>query len=104
MSRRPKYTITHLSLQVRVMSTRDYWLTVRLRGLARAKEFDLRYREFYRWTNAPKYLINEVMERARDAYAKEQLVFYEHDQDGNRRTENLRYFDAEEVARLLNEP
>jgi hypothetical protein len=100
--RERKYRVGRLIRDVRVMSTGHMWLEVRVAGRARPLvDFDPVCQEFHRWVGAPQYLIDEVMAVARALYAAGELKFYECNQEEQRRYENLRYFDADEAARLF---
>lgn len=105
MYKDPKYRVVRLYDMVYVSSTGECSILVQIRNETSNRKytcsFSLRSACLNGRPRTPKYLVQQVMELARDAYAKRRFVFYEQDQNRNPRYEGLRYFDAEEVARLL---
>lgn len=95
-----RFTNVRLRKEVRVMSNGHYWFRVsmdggRTRDYAPDTGFDGLGNSFS-WA-APKYLIAETDRLIADGCATGYFVFYEHDQDGNRRYDNLRYHDPEHI-------
>lgn len=109
MAKPPKYTNVTVSKQVYVSSHFDYFVdvTFTVDGRRRGKKsFDMRDGWFLgerlgQW-DAPQYVRREVGKQLIAVLRDPETRYYEYDRDGNKRYENLRYWDAESVAQMAD--
>jgi len=80
-------------------------MTITENGQGSFFELDLSISQYNRyashhWVKRPKYLIKEIKEAIK---AKDTFHFYEHDREGNKRFDNLRYTDKERIIQELKD-
>jgi hypothetical protein len=98
-----KYQNIKVSDHVNVSSSFDYHFKVWWKGGHRDYSLGVGFLtnhkyNAYTWEGAPKYLEAEVERQIATMFRDGTAKFYEYDRDGNTRYENLRYYDAEQVA------
>ncbi len=106
-----KYQNVQVSKGVYVTSQSGYWFhvivdVVQPDGTVKHRSLD--YDPTFGCVNSkgwqleiPRYFEVAIVRGILARHAEGTLVFYEHDQDGNRRYKHLRYHDAESLASVL---
>jgi len=96
-----RYSNVRVLTDVRVMSDGHYWLTVIMDGGPRrsySPTFGFEGRGWYPTWEGPQYLIAETDRLIAEGCRNGTFRFYEHDQEGQRRYDGLRYHDPEQIA------
>lgn len=96
-----KYINISVSSEINVSSSGHFSVHVSWRGSkGRLYDFDCGFMTNHEynainWEGAPQYLIRETLRQIVEMITTRAAKYYEYDRDGNKRYENLRYYEPE---------